>query len=57
MALISFTAQWVDSDYNLVQATLHTQNFRELRTADRVRETLEEMLNSWGIDMSHVHVI
>lgn len=57
MSLISFTVQWIDSEFNLQHATLHAQNFRGSHTADRVREALQGMLTSWGIEKSRVHVI
>ncbi|KAL3067486.1 hypothetical protein OYC64_017252 [Pagothenia borchgrevinki] len=57
MSLLSFTAQWIDSQFNLQHATLQAQNFRGSHTADRVREAIEGMLNSWGIDKPRVHVI
>ncbi|XP_057694491.1 zinc finger BED domain-containing protein 4-like [Corythoichthys intestinalis] len=57
LSLISFTAQWIDPSFNLQRVTLHTQDFRGSHTAERVREAIEGMLNSWGIDKSRVHVI
>ncbi|KAF3840378.1 hypothetical protein F7725_019095 [Dissostichus mawsoni] len=35
MSLLSFTAQWIDSQFNLKHATLQVQNFRGSHTADR----------------------
>ena len=57
MSLLSFTAQWVDSTFNLQRATLHAQHFRGSHTAERVKQAIEGMLNSWGIEKQHVHVI
>ncbi len=57
MSLLSFTAQRVDSSFNLQRATLHAQYFRGSHTAERVKQAIEGMLNSWGIEKQQVHVI
>ncbi len=57
MSLLSFTAQRVDSSFNLQRATLHAQHFRGSHTAERVKQAMEGMLNSWGIEKQRVHVI
>lgn len=57
MSLLSCTAQWVDSTFNLQRATLHAQHFRGSHMAERVKQAIEGMLNSWGIEKQRVHVI
>uniref|UniRef100_A0A1A8MBN7 Zinc finger, BED domain containing 4 n=2 Tax=Nothobranchius pienaari TaxID=704102 RepID=A0A1A8MBN7_9TELE len=57
MSLISFTAQWINSSFNLQRATLNAQHFRGSHTAEHVKQAIEEMLNSWGIEKERVHVI
>ena len=49
MSLLSFTAQWVDSSFNLQRAILHAQHFHGSHMAERVKQAIERMLNSWGI--------
>nr|XP_054604940.1 zinc finger BED domain-containing protein 4-like [Nothobranchius furzeri] len=57
MSLISFTAQWIDSSFNLQRATLNAQHFRGSHTAEHVKQAIGDMLNSWGIEKERVHVI
>ncbi len=57
MSLLSFIAQWVDSSFNLQRATLHAQNFRGSHMAERMKQAIEGMLNSWGIEKQRVHAI
>lgn len=57
MSLLSLTAQWIDSSFVLRRATLHVQEFRGSHTAERIQQSMEKMLNNWGIDKQRVHVI
>ncbi|KAA8577696.1 hypothetical protein FQN60_016783, partial [Etheostoma spectabile] len=58
MSLLSLTAHWVDPEtYDLKHAVLHAHQFRGAHTAEHVRQAISEMLNAWGIDKQHVHVI
>lgn len=57
MSLLSLTAQWIDSSIVLRHATLHAQEFRGSHTAEYIQQSMENMLNNWGIDKQHVHVI
>ncbi len=57
MSLLSLTAQWIDSSFVLRRATLHVQEFRGSHTAVRIQQSMEKMLNNWGIDKQRVYVI
>ncbi|KAK7888714.1 hypothetical protein WMY93_024274 [Mugilogobius chulae] len=57
MSLLSLTAQWIDSSFVLRRATLHVREFRGSHTAERIQQSIENMLNNWGIDKERVHVI
>ncbi len=47
----------VDSSFNLQCAILHAQHFHGSHTAERVKQAIEGMLNSWGIEKQRLHVI
>ncbi len=57
MSLLSLTAQWIDSSFVLRRATLHVQEFRGSHTAVRIQQSMEKMLNNWGINKQRVYVI
>jgi len=57
MSLLSLTAHWIDSTFDLKRAVLHAHQFRGSHTAEHVKQAIEEMLNTWGIDKQQVHVI
>ncbi|KAK7898583.1 hypothetical protein WMY93_019436 [Mugilogobius chulae] len=57
MSLLSLTAQLIDSSFVLRRATLHVREFRGSHTAERIQQSIENMLNNWGIDKERVHVI
>ncbi len=57
MLLLSFTAQRVDSSFNLQHATLHAQHFCRSHMTERVKQAIKGMLNSRGIEKQQVHVI
>ena len=50
MSLVNLTGHWANSSFVLRRATLHAQEFRGSHTAERIRQTMEKMLNNWGID-------
>ncbi|XP_056391730.1 zinc finger BED domain-containing protein 4-like isoform X2 [Hyla sarda] len=56
-SLLSLTAQWIDTDFNLKNILLHAQKFVGSHTAAAISETLETMLETWHIDKSKVHLI
>ncbi|KAK0140436.1 Zinc finger BED domain-containing protein 4 [Merluccius polli] len=57
LSLLSLTAHWVDADFTLQRAVLHTREFTGSHTADAITNAMEEMLHDWKIDKKKVHVI
>jgi len=57
MALLSLTTQWIDSSFALRRATLHVQEFRGSHSTERIKQSMEKMLNNWGIENQRVHII
>ncbi len=46
MSLLSLTAQWIDSSFNLQKAVLHAKHFRGSQTGESIAVAIEEMLNA-----------
>ena len=57
MSLLSLTAQWIDEAFTLHHITLHAKPFRGSHTGQAIANTLEDMLRTWGIPKSSVHVV
>ena len=41
--MLSLTAQWIDKDFNLVKAVLHSQEFAGTHSASAISEAFEKM--------------
>ncbi len=57
MSLLSLTAQWIDSKFQLHTAVLHVQEFRGSHTAAALVTKYDNMLQTWQIPGERVHVI
>lgn len=57
MSMLSLTAQWIDVDFNLIKAVLHSQEFTGSHTASAISEEFEKMFDKWKIDKSKVHAV
>ena len=57
MSLISLTAQWIDDGFILQRVVLHAKQFRGSHTGQAIASTFEEMLKTWEIPKSSVHVV
>ncbi|XP_073470760.1 zinc finger BED domain-containing protein 4-like [Aquarana catesbeiana] len=57
LSLISLTAQWIDGEFSLHQVMLHATKFEGSHTGQAIANILEEMLQTWAIPKSSVHVV
>lgn len=57
VSLISLTAQWIDGDFTLQQIMLHAQQFWCSDTGRAIASVFEEILATWAIPKSSVHVV
>ncbi len=57
LSLISLTAQWIDGDFTLQQIMLHAKQFRGSHSGLAIASVFEEMLATWAIPKSSVHVV
>ncbi|PIO29669.1 hypothetical protein AB205_0145900, partial [Aquarana catesbeiana] len=57
LSLISLTAQWIDGKFSLHQIMLHATRFEGSHTGQAIANILEEMLQTWAIPKSSVHVV
>lgn len=57
VSVISLTAQWIDANFTLHQVMLHAKKFQGSHTGQAIRSILEEMLDTWAIPKSSVHVV
>lgn len=57
MSLIRLTAQWIDDDFTLHHVMLHAKQFRGSHTGRAIANVFEEMLATWAIPKSSVHVV
>lgn len=57
MSMLSLTAQWIDADFQLQKAVLHSQEFSGSHTAAALATAFENMFQSWNIPKEKVHVI
>ncbi|KAI7792535.1 putative zinc finger BED domain-containing protein 4-like [Triplophysa rosa] len=57
MSLLSLTAQWIYSSFDLQKAVLHAKQFRGSHTGESIAGATEKMLNTWKIAKSKVHVV
>ena len=57
VSMLSLTAQWLDPDFKLVKAVLHSQECRGSHTAQAIACAFEKMFETWKISKERVHVI
>lgn len=57
VSMLSLTAQWIDKDFNLVKAVLHSQEFAGTHSASAISEAFEKMFQTWKIDKTRVHAV
>ena len=57
VSMLSLTAQWIDTEFNLVKAVLHSQEFTGSHAANVISETFEKMFETWKIPKSKVHAV
>ncbi|XP_067303799.1 zinc finger BED domain-containing protein 4-like [Pseudorasbora parva] len=55
--LISLTSQWIDESFMPQRAILHAKQFRGSHTSQAIAHVFEEMLQTWGIPKTSVHVV
>ncbi|KAL0188436.1 hypothetical protein M9458_015535 [Cirrhinus mrigala] len=57
VSLISLTCQWIDESFTPQRAVLHAKQFRGSHTSQAIAHVFEEMLQTWGIPKTSVHVV
>lgn len=57
VSMLSLTAQWLDKDFALKKAVLHSQECRGSHTAEAIASAFEGMFERWGIPKENVHVV
>ncbi|KAI2668488.1 Zinc finger BED domain-containing protein 4 [Labeo rohita] len=57
VSLISLTSQWIDESFTPQRAILHVKQFRGSHTSQAIVHVFEEMLQTWGIPKTLVHVV
>ncbi|RXN38504.1 zinc finger BED domain-containing 4-like protein [Labeo rohita] len=57
VSLISLTSQWIDESFTPQRAILHVKQLRGLHTSQAIVHVFEEMLQTWGIPKTSVHVV
>ncbi|KAL1252259.1 hypothetical protein QQF64_020055 [Cirrhinus molitorella] len=51
------TSQWIDESFTPQRAILHAKQFRGSHTSQAIAHVFEEMLQTWGIPKTSVHVV
>ncbi|KAJ8349041.1 hypothetical protein SKAU_G00276300 [Synaphobranchus kaupii] len=57
VSMLSLTAQWIDKDFNLMKAVLHSQEFTGTHSASAISDAFEKMFQTWKIDKTKVHAV
>ncbi|KAK0134574.1 Zinc finger BED domain-containing protein 4 [Merluccius polli] len=57
VSMLSLTVQWIDKDFNLIKAVLHSQEFTGTHSAAAISEAFEKMFQMWNIDKTRVHAV
>ncbi|XP_050959034.1 zinc finger BED domain-containing protein 4 [Labeo rohita] len=57
VSLISLTSQWIDESFTPQRAILHAKQLRGSHTSQAIVHVFEEMLQTWGIPKTLVHVV
>lgn len=57
VSMLSLTAQWIDEDFTLKKAVLHSQECSGSHTAAAIAFAFESMFGKWKIERERVHVV
>ena len=57
VSMLGLTAQWLDKDFKLYRAVLHSQELPGSHTADMIHLAFVAMLKKWNITKEMVHVV
>ncbi|XP_067252965.1 zinc finger BED domain-containing protein 4-like [Chanodichthys erythropterus] len=57
VSMLSLTAQWIDEDFTLKKAVLHSQECSGSHTAAAIASAFESMFGKWKIERERVHVV
>lgn len=52
----SFTAHWVNTEFNLKHVALNIKHFNEAHTAQNIAKALQKLCSMWKIETSMIHV-
>ena len=55
--MLGLMAQWLDKDFKLYRAVLHSQELPGSHTTDMIRLAFVAMLQKWNITKEIVHVV
>lgn len=55
--MLSLMAQWIDKDFNLIKAVLHSQEFTGTHSASAISEAFDKMFQTRKIDKTRVHAV
>lgn len=56
-SFISFTAHWINDEFENSHAVLNCKYFPGSHTGSRIQDIIEEMLTQWGIAKEKVHLL
>lgn len=56
-SMLSLTAQWIDEDFNVRKAILHSQELSGSHTSQAIFNAFEMMFRRWNITKEKVHVV
>ena len=56
-SFLSFTAHWLNDNFQLQHAVLQMKHFSGLHTADNIKQHLEEIPTLWDINPTKIHAI
>ncbi|XP_061913720.1 zinc finger BED domain-containing protein 4-like [Entelurus aequoreus] len=57
VSMLSLTAQWLDEDFAMKKAVLHSQECRGSHTYDAISSAFEGMFEKWKIPKAKAHVV
>lgn len=56
LGFLSYTAQWLDDEFELQHRVLQMSHFRGPHTADNIRSVLSDLSANWDID-TRIHLV
>ena len=57
VSMLSLTAQWLDENFAMKKAVLHSQECRGSHTYDKISDAFEGMFEKWSIPKTKAHVV